>query len=240
MDAIRFSESCDKIIKNGSTTNGFGTLSEKTMHAVLKDYFQPFSDSQEIKVGNYIADIVGENGIIEIQTKRLANLAHKLDAFLPCCRVCVVHPLIACKKIIKVDKNDGLVISKRKSPIKKRPIDIFDELYSLRNYILDPNFSLCICLIEADEIRTNETRRHKIKKVDTLPSALIAEIHLNSPDDYRQFIPTNLPEQFTSAEFAKAAHTSNNTARSCLNTLSAINLVERVGKRGNSILFTVG
>ncbi len=234
----RFSEAARSVIGIQRAQNGIGTLSEKTMHAVFKNYFQPHADSQEIKVGDFVADIVGENGIIEIQTKQLSKLAKKLDAFLPCCAVTVVHPIIAEKNLIKIDEASGEVLSRRKSPKKQSLINIFDELYSLRNYITDENFSLCVCMIKADVIKNNEQRRYKVKKLDTVPTELLQEVYFHSPRDYLSFIPNDLPDEFTSAQFAKLAKTDRSTALSCLNTLTAAGLIKRVGKQKSAILFS--
>ena len=73
--------------------NGIGTLGEKTLHAVLKYYFEPYEDNQEIKLGKYIADIVGENGVIEIQTQNFNSLRNKLENFLEFCDVVIVYPI---------------------------------------------------------------------------------------------------------------------------------------------------
>lgn len=43
-------------------------------------------------MGGYVADIVGENGVIEIQTRQFNKLLKKLEAFLDYCDVTVVYP----------------------------------------------------------------------------------------------------------------------------------------------------
>ena len=82
MDKIRFKEACDKIINKSRKQNGIGTLGEKTLHAVLKCYFEPHEDNQEISLGGYVADIAGENGVIEIQTRNFNVLRKQLNALL--------------------------------------------------------------------------------------------------------------------------------------------------------------
>ena len=64
------------------------------MHAALKSYYEPDFESREVKVGGFVADIVGENGIIEIQTRGFDRLGRKLDAFLEAVRVTVVYPVL--------------------------------------------------------------------------------------------------------------------------------------------------
>ena len=50
-DAIRSIEIAEK------DRGGIGTYNEKTLHAVLKNFFEPDSAYHEIPVNNYIADI---------------------------------------------------------------------------------------------------------------------------------------------------------------------------------------
>ncbi|MGN0623314.1 MAG: hypothetical protein ACI4JA_05115, partial [Oscillospiraceae bacterium] len=116
MDSIRFDEACKKIINSQREKNGIGTLGEKTLHAVLKNYFEPHTENQEIKVGGYVADIVGENGVIEIQTGNFNKLLKKLERFLEFCNVTVVYPIAATKYLSWMDMDSGEITSRRKSP----------------------------------------------------------------------------------------------------------------------------
>ena len=81
MDCNRFQQACRQARESLRGQNGIGTLGEKTLHAALKAYYEPDAESHEIKIGRYIADIVGENGIIEIQTQSFDKLRKKLEAF---------------------------------------------------------------------------------------------------------------------------------------------------------------
>ena len=112
MDQIRFQQACRKIMDNPRARNGIGTLSEKTLHAVLKEYFEPFEDSHEVRIGGYVADIVDESGIIEIQTANLGKLRKKLEAFLKVCDVTVVYPMIGLKYLRWLDEHSGALQDK--------------------------------------------------------------------------------------------------------------------------------
>ena len=67
MDQKRFEEAKRKIIGVDRQRLGIGTLSEKTVHAIFKDYYEPDEDHQEIPIENYVADIYKDGEIIEIQ-----------------------------------------------------------------------------------------------------------------------------------------------------------------------------
>ena len=79
----------------GRCREGIGRLGEKSVHAVLKYAYEPHPENHEIPLGGYVADILGEDGVIEVQSRDLWKLAPKLRAFLPVCRVTVVCPLAA-------------------------------------------------------------------------------------------------------------------------------------------------
>ena len=81
-------------------------------------------------------------------------------------------------------------------------------------------------------------KRHA-SRCDKIPSALTGEILLRSQSDYESYIPTLLPESFTSSDFAKAAKCAISTARVMLYVLYHIGTVERIGKRGQSFLYQI-
>ena len=86
IDTKRFLQARKEALGRVGGAGGIGTLSEKALHAALKSYYEPDFESREVKVGSFVADIVGENGIIEIQTRGFDRLGRKLDAFLEAAR----------------------------------------------------------------------------------------------------------------------------------------------------------
>ena len=83
MDKTAFLLACHKVMEEGRQNRGIGTLGEKTLHAVLKHYFDPREEHHEIRVGSYVADIRNEKGVFEIQTRGFDRLRGKLEVFLP-------------------------------------------------------------------------------------------------------------------------------------------------------------
>lgn len=108
---------------------GIGTLSEKTVHAIFKDYYEPDEDHQEIPIENYVADIYKDGEIIEIQTRQFNRMRGKLQAFLPLYPVTIIYPIPYEKWLIWIDEDSGELSKKRKSP-KRDPL-----IRHLRNYI---------------------------------------------------------------------------------------------------------
>ena len=107
MDQKRFEEAKRKIIGVDRQRLGIGTLSEKTVHAIFKDYYEPDEGHQEIPIENYVADIYKDGEIIEIQTRQFNRMRGKLQAFLPLYPVTIVYPIPYEKWLIWIDENSG-------------------------------------------------------------------------------------------------------------------------------------
>ena len=99
MDEKRFLEACTFTVGRAYDRNKVGLLSEKTLHATLKYYFEPDKRYHEQKIGMHYADICRDGQIFEIQTRSMNRLRDKLRAFLEEYRVCVVYPIPAEKTI---------------------------------------------------------------------------------------------------------------------------------------------
>ena len=54
-----------------------------------------------------------------------------------------------------------------------------------------------------------------------------------------QFIPYELEEEFTSRDFARAAHINVQLAQTVLNILYHVGVITRTGKKGNQYLYEV-
>jgi len=241
MNAIAFTQACEKIIGMERIKNGIGTLSEKTLHAVLKLYFEPDEARHEIPMGCFVADIAREDGIIEIQTRSFDKLRKKLEAFLAVSPITVVYPVPHTKWLLWMNPDTGEITRKRKSPKTGVPQEIFHELYKIKPLLTHPNLNLCIVLIDMEEIRYlngwSKDKKKGSSRCDRIPVALHDEIYMTGPSDYQKLMPETLAEQFTAKDFQKAVGLSLNRAQTGLNVLYAVGAVRRVGKQGNAYLY---
>lgn len=244
MDKEKFYNALNAVLTGEHIRAGIGTYGEKTVHAVLKNYFEPYSDSHELKIGGYVADIVGEDGIIEIQTGGFERLRKKLEAFLAVSRVTVVYPIPRKKWLISINPETGERGKKRKSPVTGSPLDVFPELYKIKPFLADENFRLCIVMLDVEEYRAppEETgskrgRRRGYVRYDRIPTDIAEEVHIDCKADWEYFIPRGLPEEYTSKEFGQLSGAGAKYASFMLNILTAAGAVERIGKRGGSYLY---
>ena len=242
-DKKQFEAARNKIIGIQRERHGIGTLSEKTVHAVLKNYYAPDEDAQEIPIENYVADIYADGEIIEIQTRNFNTMRNKLQAFLPLYPVTIVYPVPNEKWIIWIDEESGELSQKRKSPVKGNIYSVFRELYRIKMFLKNPNLHLRVVLLNMEEYRLlNGWSRDKKKgssRYDRIPTELVKEITIDCLQDYLQFLPYDLPDEFTTADFAKKVHITEALSRTALNILHYVGVAERVGKNGNSYVYRV-
>ena len=243
LNHTRFEEARNKIIGVDRQRLGIGTLSEKTVHAILKNYYEPDEDKQEIPVENYVADIYADGEIIEIQTRQFDKLREKLKVFLPLYPVTIVYPIPREKWLIWIDEESGELSNKRKSPKKGNAYMIFPELYKIKMFLKEENLRVRPVLLDMEEYKLlngfSKDKKKGASRFDRIPTALVEEIEINCAEDYMQFVPYNLPEKFTARDFAREAHISTQLAQKVLNILYYMETVERVGKVGNAYLYEV-
>lgn len=240
-EQMRFMQASQRIIGKDRERHGIGTLSEKTVHAILKQYYAPDEDMHEIPIESYVADIYTGKEIIEIQTRSFHTMRRKLDCFLQQYPVTVVYPIPRYKWLIWIDEETGECSGRRKSPAKGTPYLAFIELYRIKQYLKHENLRFRFLLMDIEEYRLlngwSRDKKRGSSRYDRIPTQLVEEVRIERPEDYLQFVPALLEKAFTSAEFAQAAHIPKRLAQTTLNILYETGCVKRIGKQGNSYLY---
>ncbi|MCI5873529.1 MAG: hypothetical protein PUJ55_00530 [Clostridiales bacterium] len=243
IDEKRFEQAKNRVIGINRERQGIGTLSEKTVHAVLKNYYAPDTDMHEIPIAHFVADIYTGSEIIEIQTRSFNNMRRKLAAFLPEYPVTIVYPIPHVKWLSWIDEETGEMSPKRKSPKKGNPYQAFIELYKIRPFLTDENLKFRFDLIDMEEYRLlNGWSRDKKKgsdRFERIPTAFVEEVCVDCREDYMQFVPYDVPENFTAKDFARCAKIPVRLAQTVLLILTDLQIVERIGKEGRSYLYQI-
>jgi len=241
MDTTRFEQAKEKIIGKDRQRLQIGTLSEKTVHAVVKNYYEPDEDKQEIPIEGMYADIFTGSEIIEIQTRSFDQVRKKLDRFLAYYPVTVVLPMPAVKWLIWIDEETGELTDKRKSPKKGNAYQAFKELYKIKQYLKKDGLTIKLLFLDMEEYRLlngwSKDKKKGSSRYDRIPVTLVDEITLSCPQDYMQLLPETLPDTFTCAEFAKIVKIPSKQANVVLNILFYLEIVERIGKKGNAYIY---
>lgn len=222
--------------------NQIGTLSEKSVHSIIKDYLEPNKEYQEIKVGRYFADIKRGNQIIEIQTKDFKKLIDKIEYYLISgYNIKVVYPVIMERYTNWVDKNSHEILERRKSPVKGSIQDFLLELYWVYEYLDYKDFELEIILLNAEEYKYldgyGQNSKKHATKIDKVPTKILNKINIRSIDDLYIMVPETLGKEFTSKEFIKESRCKKKMIGSGIKLLRDIGIITVVRKEGNSFIY---
>lgn len=224
--------------------NQIGTLSEKSIHSEIKNYLEPNKEYQEVKVGNYIADIKRYNEIFEVQTQQFKNLISKLNYYIKNgYDITVVYPLVQEKYINWIDPISTEIVERRKSSYKRYIQDIFKELYWIKDYIVKEQIKLKIITLTAEEYKYldgyGQNQKYKATKIDKVPSKIINEINIQSVNDFKIFLPDTLPKEFTSKDFQKYTRSRSKYLGSGLKILREIGVIKVIRKQGNAYVYEI-
>ena len=232
MDREAFYRACEEVKNLEQGSCGFGSLGEKTLHAVLKSYLEPNSDCWEVGVGKYIADIANDDGITEIQTRDFNRLREKLKFYLETTKVTIVHPIPGVKWLCWINPDTGEITKKRKSPKAGSIYDSFKELYKIKPFLTHPGLRIKLILLEVTEYRWLNGWSQDGKKGSTrqerIPNDILEEFYIESVEDYKKMIPPQLMCPFTAKDYAKVAKITEARAQTALNVLYYVNGVKRM------------
>lgn len=218
---------------------GIGRLTERSLHAALRQYLACPGDEFEVRLDGYIIDIVRDGLLIEVQTRHLYALRPKLLRLLEHHRVRLVHPLSLDRWIVR-EAVDGR-LTRRRSPKHAEIHDLFGELVRLPDLAAHPNFTLEILLIQEEQLWRDDGqgswRRRHWSLVDRRLVGVSASREFQDPVDYLAVLPP-LPDHFTNADLARSKGWNTRLAAQATYALRAMGLLESAGKRGRSNLFS--
>ncbi len=236
-----FRNACRDVLEQERVRLGIGCLSEKTVHAVLKRYLVPDENCHEIKCGRYVADIICDGEIMEIQTAGFNRLRGKLEEFLKDKDVTIVYPIPHIKWLIWIDEKTGEVSEKRRSPKKGSYYEAFYELYKIKMFLKHPNLHFRLILLDVEEYRLlngySKDKKRGSQRFDRIPIELVEDKLLNGVEDFQELIPPELPETFTAKMYGKFAKLSQRKTGTAVNILAYLGVIKQVGKEGNAYLY---
>lgn len=253
IDEEAFEVAIKTITSKADRRNGVGTLSEKTVHAVLKYYYVPNEAYHEIKVGNYVADALFDGEIYEIQSKSFFTMKNKLDLFLKDHDVTIIYPIPISKTISYIDPDTGEISKPVKSSKKGKLYDIVPEIYGIKDYLKNKKLHFILCFIEMDEYKIldgwSKDKKKGATKMDRTPRKIIGEFRIDKKRDFINLLPgyTNgrrdkdcpIPVEFTTKDIAELTGVHVSYAQTLLNVLCSLELTYKIGTRGRCNLYSM-
>ncbi len=221
-----------------------GTYKEKTLHRVLKNYFESDSSLQEVPYRGFIADILNDEGVIEIQTSGFASMRDKLEAFLPLVKVTIVYPLPKVKWISWIEPESGQIGKKNRSPKVGKLFDAVPELVFIHSFLSHPNLTIRAVLLEIDEYRMLNGRRSRSRKrgstcFERMPVELFEVYDFKSAEDYIALLPYDRETEFTARELAAFMKFRGRDVSAMIKVLMSVGAIARTDRRGNAYIYRV-
>lgn len=221
--------------------NQIGTLGEKSLHAALKDWLAQPGDQFEVRVENYVIDIVRGDLLIEIQTRNFSAMKRKLTHLTKNHRVHLIHPIPQTKWIVR-QTGDGDVLGRRKSPRRGRFEHVFSELVRIPGLMAHPNFSLEVLLTHEEEVRRDDGQGSWRRKGWSIHDRRLLEVvdrrSWQKPEDLLTFLPDDLPDPFTNKQLAAALKLPARLAGRMTYCMRKMDILTEVGKQGNALLLS--
>ena len=221
---------------------GIGLLNEKQLHASLKQWYARPGDRLEVPVDGFVIDIVRDDLLIEIQTRNFSSIKSKLNNLVRYHRVRLVYPIIQEKWIIRAATTNGKGTVRRKSPKRGRMEDLFWELVSIPQLLVNPNFSLEVLMIRGEEVRRYNDAKRRVRRRWLLEGRRLLDVvdqrSFGHSADWLWFLPDGL-ESFTTSDLAIRMNTGRELAQKMAYCLREARMIELIGKRGRANLYRV-
>jgi hypothetical protein len=221
--------------------NGSGFGNESSLHSSVKSWISRPGDRFEVWVDGFVVDIVRNDLLIEVQTSNFSAIKNKLWSLVEDHNLRLVHPIARRKWIVRVAEPSSRVVSRRRSPKKGKLTDLFDELIWVPDLVDEDNFSLEVLMVEEEEIRCNDGRGSWRRKGVSIKDHKLLDVYENvtftTREDFRRFLPIDLPQPFSNNSLAETLGISVRQARRMTYCLRKMGVIQVVGKNGKALLF---
>ena len=217
---------------------------ETSLHRQLKELYAPDASLQEVQIDGYRIDAVADGRLIEIQFSSLGAIRPKIRTLLKTHDVLVVKPLAARKYLIKRNRKQGKIVSKRYSPKRETVYNLFDDLVHFVDLFPHPRLTLEVVLTEQEEhrvtVRKRRARSKDYRTVDRTLRSVQDRLELRTISDLLALLPHNLPEPFSTEDIARLAEIPRWLAQKMAYCLRKTGAATIAGKRGNAVLYCAG
>ena len=242
VDEAAFLSARVAVLSETVTRGGVGTLSEKSLHKILKLYIEPNAGNHEVAYLGMIADVKNEGGVYEIQTRSYNRLAPKLGKMLPNGRVTVVCPLTFNKTVRWIDCESGEIGKVNKGTKHENIYDATFNLFGIREHLQNENLSIMLVFLEAEEYRAldgwDRTKKRGSNRVERIPTKILDTLLISDCKRFSDFIPEGLPDTFVASEFSRAIGRTSRFTYYVLKALVAAGALCECGKRGRAVIYS--
>jgi hypothetical protein len=216
---------------------------ETTLHRQLKAHYAADGAQVEQRIGRYRIDVLDGDELIEIQLGSLSAIRDKIAVLVKQHRVRVVKPIVACKHLVKHDREGGRVVSRRRSPKQGTVLDVFEELVHFTRVFPHPKLLLEVVLIEIEEWRhPGHGRRRRWRRNDHVVGdqqllSVVSSEKFHTAADLCRLLPKRLPRPFHTGHVAKGLSVERWIAQRMAYCLRNTGAIKQVGKERGAWLY---
>ena len=218
-----------------------GTYNEGHLHEALKLRYSLDPNKTEVKVGEFVVDVVLDDRLVEIQTRGFTALKTKIPALLEEHSVTLVHPIPQKKTLVKLHA-DGHE-SRRLSPKRGSLYDVFNELVAIPQLLREPGFDIEVLMTHEEELRTYDARRGWRRRGWISKGRRLIDVieshRFKSMSEFVNLVRPRLPTEFTSADLAAAMDRTRALGQKAAYCFRLSGEAEIVGKRGNTLVYRI-
>jgi len=241
----RFDRLCrDAMLARPDSGEGIGTLGEKRMHAIIKQFLCADPACQEVRLDGtrFVSDIRIGREIWEVQTGSFFPMQKKIAYYMERtdCTVTVVHPVAVKRQTVWIDPATREIAHRTRPTVAGRDRDLLAELFPLRDLFPHPRLSFHLLYIEAVDFRIlspRGTRGRGARRYERIPTALLGEESFCEARDFVRFLPDTLPAHFTVKDFSAATGIRGVDAYSAVRVLCSLGLIEEAAPIGRAMAF---
>ncbi|MBQ4067045.1 MAG: winged helix-turn-helix domain-containing protein [Clostridia bacterium] len=220
-----------------------GTYKERSQHLLLKLYYEPDMKYHEVPYEGYIADILNNQGITEIQTAGFRTLHAKLAAFLSEYPVTVVYPVSEKKRSMWIDPESGDTAEGKYMTFPKARYRLFSELLAISEFINNPGLTLHIAIMKVSQFKAcdgyGKDKKRRATKIDTVPDDIIDIIQIKGIDDLKELFPFEKGERITNKDISKKLGLVRMSLWRAVKFLTNTDIIAPSDKIGKSIIYEV-
>jgi hypothetical protein len=214
---------------------------ETSLHRSLKErYAAGDTGRSEVMVGRFRVDAVDDSGrLIEIQSGALGPLRGKLQRLLGEHRIRIVKPVVLVRRVLKMSRPGGVVLSSRRSPKRGATVDVFDDLIGVVRIFPHSHLDIQVLGVTIDELRVHRRRWPGYTVVDRRLGEIHGTISLVRAGDLWELLPADCTgrEPFTTHKLARQLDRPLWFAQRVAYCLRVTGAVRVVGKSGNRLIY---
>ena len=187
------------------------TYMERDLHLSLKYKFCRDRSCHEIKVGRYVADVLSDGTVYEIQTGSFSPLRKKIEYYLNNTdyKIVIVKPIAKNRRIYWLDEASGEILKAPRLSSKHETLTSgISDLYYIRDFLGRERVSFCFPIMEIDEMRKldgyGKNKKIRATSVDRIAGEIYSTEYINNVSDLAAAVLPLLPDEpFSRDELSK-------------------------------------